>query len=176
MAGITHSLTARTQQQQQPDTHLEMNALIVLSALLAVASAGYVADHYGGGLGGYGGYGGYGGGYGGSYYGGALGYGHAAPLAYAAAPVVKTIAPVATSYQNSYQISKSAYPVHYASPAIVKAPIVAAAPLAVAAPAYGLGYGHGYGHEYSGLGYAGHGYSAGLGGLGYGHGYGSHYL
>lgn len=163
-----------------------------------MASAGYVGEHYGGygGLG-YGGLGGLGG-----YYGGPLGYGgygHATPVAYAA-PVVKTIAPVATSYQNSYQvsarvltltrvrlvaeshglcvipfasfiqISKAAIPVHYAAPAVIKAPVVAAAPVAYAA-APAYGLGHELG--YGGVGY-GHGYSHGYG-LGHGLGYGSHY-
>ncbi|XP_019757438.1 cuticle protein 38 [Dendroctonus ponderosae] len=62
-----------------------------------------------------------------------------APLAYHA-PIVKAAVPVATSYQNTYQISSAAVPVvvkaapviaapavHYAAaPAIIKSPLLAA--------------------------------------------------
>uniref|UniRef100_A0A182NJV2 Uncharacterized protein n=1 Tax=Anopheles dirus TaxID=7168 RepID=A0A182NJV2_9DIPT len=83
----------------------------------------------------------------------------AAPVAYAApayhaAPLVKAVAPVATSYANTYKVSVKA-PVAYAAPAVVShAPVAYAAPAyaapAYAAPAYAhhapLAYAHGYYH------------------------------
>lgn len=71
-------------------------------------------------------------------------YAAPAPVAYAA-PVVKAVAPVATSYANTYKVSVRA-PVAYAAPVAA----VHAAPAVVAAPAYhaplGIGYAHGYLH------------------------------
>ncbi|XP_037036902.1 cuticle protein 16.5-like isoform X2 [Bradysia coprophila] len=91
-----------------------------------------------------------------------------------AAPVVKHVAPAATSYQTISQVHVShpqplvaAPVVKYAAPVVAApvvkyaAPVVAApvvkyaAPAYAAAPVYGSGYGHGYG--------------------GYGHGYGGVY-
>lgn len=113
----------------------------------------------------------------------------ATPLAhtpyYSHTPIVKAIAPVATSYSNVYKASSPSIPVvkSYHAPLAYHAPALSyAAPLAYksyASPAYGygsygyggLGYGHGlsYGH---GLGYSqglGYGYGQGLG-----YGYGSY--
>ena len=109
-----------------------MFKLCIFSILVAAASAGYLGAPYG-------------------LHAPAVVAAHApvayaapAPVAYAA-PVVKAVAPVATSYANTYKVSVRA-PVAYAAPVAA----VHAAPAVVAAPAYhaplGIGYAHGYLH------------------------------
>ncbi|XP_054733394.1 cuticle protein 38-like [Anastrepha obliqua] len=113
--------------------------IVALSALCAVASAGY--------LGGYG-LAGHGLGYGLGYSGVVAPAYHApaivapapiiktysAPIV--AAPVVKTIAPLATSYANTYKVATKSIPVVHAAPAVYAAPSYGH---------YGLNYGYGHG-------------------------------
>ncbi|XP_050300600.1 cuticle protein 70, isoforms A and B-like [Anthonomus grandis grandis] len=77
---------------------------IALSALFCLASAGYLGE----------------------------------PLAYhapiVAAPIIKAHVPVATSYQNSVQISSAHVPIVVKTP-VVAAPVIKAAPL-IAAPVH----------------------------------------
>ncbi|XP_017471460.1 PREDICTED: cuticle protein 65-like [Rhagoletis zephyria] len=119
--------------------------IIALSALCAVASAGYLGGY---GLGGYGlsghglGYGGYSG-Y--SGYSGIVAPAYHAPTVVAAAPIVKTYsapiiaAPLATSYANTYKVATKAIPIVHAAPAVY------AAPAYHGSLGYGLNYGYGHG-------------------------------
>ncbi|CAD7006547.1 cuticle protein 38 [Ceratitis capitata] len=120
--------------------------IVTLSALCAVTSAGYLGGY---GLGGHGL--GYGLGYGG-YSGIVAPAAYHAPLVASApivktysapivaAPIVKTIAPVATSYANTYKVSTNSIPIVHAAPAVYAAPAYHGS-----LGHYGLNYG-GYGH------------------------------
>ncbi|CAD7006546.1 unnamed protein product [Ceratitis capitata] len=121
--------------------------IVTLSALCAVASAGYLGGY---GLGGHGlgyglGYGGYSGIVAPAAYHAPLWHQHQfAPIV--AAPIVKTIAPVATSYANTYKVATKAIPVVHAAPAVYAAPAYhTASTYHGSLSPYGLNYGS-YGH------------------------------
>ncbi|TMW47011.1 hypothetical protein DOY81_007909 [Sarcophaga bullata] len=109
--------------------------IAVFSALLAVASAGYL-----------GGYGLSAPAYHGAVVAAPVIKSYAAPIVHAAPALVH--APVATSYANTYKISQKAIPVVHAAPALVAAPVIKsyAAPAVYSAPAYGYGHGLALGH------------------------------
>ncbi|ODM94190.1 hypothetical protein Ocin01_12494 [Orchesella cincta] len=113
-----------------------MKVFIVLAAVIAAVSAGYLGHH------------GYGGGHLGGHHGG-YGHGH---HGYAAVPVAVPVVhkvPVATSYHHEHRTY------HPIVPVIAKVPVVAKVAVPVYPVHHGYGHAHGGHHGYGHIGYGG---------------------